>query len=131
MAPMAQGEIRVRVAELADKPVLRQLLEFNAYEISRFTEADLGEHGCFGYRYLDHYWTEPDRIPYLITVDARIAGLVLIRMGSPHTVAEFLVMPKYRRTGIGTAAARKVVAAIPGRWEVHETATKPVAGSDR
>jgi predicted acetyltransferase len=117
---MTQGEIRVRVGELADKPVLRQLLEFNAYEFSRFTDADLDEHGRFGYLYLDHYWTEPDRLPYLIIVGTSIAGLALVRTSSPHSMAEFLVMPKYRRAGVGTAAAREVLAALPGPWEIHE-----------
>lgn len=60
---------------LADKDVLRHLLEFLAYEHSSFDGADLDGHGRFGYRYLDHYWTDHDRHPYLITAGGRIAGM--------------------------------------------------------
>ncbi len=48
------------------REVVRRLLEFNAYEFSRFDGADLNAHGAFGYMYLDHYWTDPGRHPLLI-----------------------------------------------------------------
>lgn len=94
-------EVRLVPVGLEDKAVVRRLLEFNAYEFSRLDGADLDPHGTFGYRYLDHYWTEPARHPYLIEASGRIAGLVLIRSGPPRIIAEFLVLPKYRRSGIG------------------------------
>jgi predicted acetyltransferase len=119
--------VQVQPAQLQDKAVIRQFLEFNAYEFSRFDGADLDPHGRFGYRFLDHYWTEPDTHPFLITVDARLAGTALLRAGPPHSMAEFLVMPKYRRTGVGTAAARQVFARFAGEWEVHEVPGNAVA----
>lgn len=119
---MAGEEISVRVAGPGEKEILRQLLEFTAYEFSRFDGTDLDGHGRFGYPYLDHYWTEAGRYPYLIAASDRIAGMALVREGSPHRMAEFLVMPKYRRTGAGTAAARELFARHPGPWEVHEAA---------
>ena len=42
---MTGTQIEVRVAGLADKDVLRHLLEFLAYEHSRFDGADLDGHG--------------------------------------------------------------------------------------
>lgn len=45
---------------------------------------------------------------------------MLIRAGTPHSIAEFLVLPKYRRRGVGTAAARAAFAEFPGDWEVHQ-----------
>lgn len=113
-------QIEVLSAGLTDKDVVRQLLEFNAYEFSRLDELDLDDHGRFGYRYLDHYWKEADRHPYLIRARGRIAGMALVREGPPCTMAEFLIMPKYRRAGIGTAAARDLFSRHPGRWEVHQ-----------
>lgn len=97
-----------------------QLLEFNAYEHSVFDGADVDHLGRFGYRYLDLYWSDPTRHAYLIETSGCTAGLVLIREGAPHSIAEFLVLPKHRRAGVGSAAARAAFAAFPGDWEVHQ-----------
>lgn len=115
-------EPRVRLVDAgrSDRDVVAQLLEFNAYEFSRFDQADVGSDGRFGYRYFDEYWTEPERFPFLIEVDGHIAGLALVRSGSPHMVGEFLVLPKYRRSGVGTAAARVMFSEFTGDWEVHQ-----------
>jgi predicted acetyltransferase len=117
---MARRNLTVKTAGLGDREILRQLLEFNAYEFSRLDGADLNVNGRFGYAYLDHYWTEPGRHPYLILVGANIAGMALVREGPPHSMAEFLIMPKYRRAGVGTTAARDVLSRYPGRWEIHQ-----------
>ena len=103
-----------------DKEVLRRLIEFYDYDYSEYLGWDVNEHGAFGYRYLDHYWTDPDRHPLLIRVDGRLAGFALVRAGQPHDMAEFFIMRKYRRAGIGTEAARSVFRRFPGDWQVRE-----------
>ena len=119
--------IEVVEASQADQPVVRRLLEFNAYDFSEFDGRDLGPHGEYGYRYLDHYWVEGEsRRALLFLVDERLAGCALIRKGSPHQVAEFFVLRKYRRHGVGSVAARKVLDLWPGEWVTHE-----VVGNDR
>lgn len=126
---MAGGRVEVRAAEFSDKEILRQLLEFQSYEHSRFDNADLDCHGRFEYRYLDHYWAEPGRHPYLIIADGAIAGMALVREGSPHSMAEFLVMPRYRRSGVGASAARLLFSLFPGRWQVREVAGNAAAAA--
>lgn len=115
-------DVQLVRAELADKEVLRQLLEFNAYEFARlFDDAELNEHGRFGYRWLDCYWIDPARHPFLIRVEGRIGGMVLITSNDgQHSIAEFLVMPQYRRRGIGMTAARKAFELFGGAWSVHQ-----------
>lgn len=114
-------DIRIEPAAVAQKDTVRRLLEFNMYEFSRFfDDADVDEQGRFGYRYLDLYWAEPERHPFLIRVDGRIAGMTLVRTGDPHSIAEFLVLPRYRRHGVGLVAARQVFARFPGEWMVHQ-----------
>jgi predicted acetyltransferase len=44
-------------------------------------------------------------------------------------MAEFFVMRKYRRTGLGTEAARLVLGRFPGSWEVRQLEAN-VAGSN-
>lgn len=124
---LAIMDVRVIPADLHTKEVLRQLLEFNAYEFAAFFEdSTLDEHGRFGYRWLDHYWTEPDRHPYLIRVGDQIGGMTLVRGGDHLSIAEFLIMPQYRRHGVGRIAARQVFDRFSGDWTVHQ-----VPGNDR
>lgn len=117
-------DVEVDVAPVAysDKIVLRRLLEFYVYDYSEYMGWDVDEHGVFGYRYLDQYWTEPDRHPFFIRVDDRLAGFALVRSGPPHDMAEFFVMRRYRRAGVGSEAARAVLERFPGSWEVRQLA---------
>ena len=109
-----------RASESA-KPILRRLLELNAYEFSAIDGQDIGPDGRYGYPYLDHYGaTSSDRAAFLFHVAGHLAGFALVRRGAPNQVAEFLVLPKYRRRGVGTAAARQVLAQWPGEWTTHE-----------
>lgn len=120
-------DVRVIPAELNAKEIIRQLLEFNAYEFAAFfADAELDEHGRFGYRWLDHYWTEADRHPFIIRVDGRIAGMTLVRGTDQLSIAEFLIMPQYRRRNVGLIAARQVFDLFDGEWSVHQ-----VPGNDR
>jgi predicted acetyltransferase len=88
-------------------------------------DGDLGEDGRFEpYPYLDSYWTEPAREPLLIRADGKIAGFALINTfahsGLPldFSMAEFFVARKYRRAGVGLAAAGEIIRARPGQWEI-------------
>ena len=119
--------VEVIEAEAADKPVLRQLLELYQHDFSEFVDADVDDNGLYGYRYLDNYWSEPDRHPFLFRVDGRWAGFALVRAGDPHDLAEFFVMRKYRRHGVGTLLAREVFSRFPGAWQVRQMASNPAA----
>jgi predicted acetyltransferase len=109
-------------ATIHDEPVLRRLLELYAHDFSAYNGADVDDHGRYGYQYLDNYWTDPDRYPFLFKVDGRFAGFALVRAGAPHDMAEFFVMRKYRRSGVGVEAARAVFARFAGEWQVRELA---------
>lgn len=116
-------------AKVEDKAVLRQLLELYAYDFTEFDGADVDEHGLFGYHRLDHYWTDEGRYPFLVRVAGKWAGLALVRDvtavdGSvAHSMAEFFLMRKYRRHGIGEMVARHLFDMFPGPWEVGQITT--------
>ncbi len=129
---IATDNIKISEAVLDEKPLLRQLLELYEYDFSEFEGTDVGPHGLFGYNYLDHYWTEPDRHPYLIRVDSQLAGFILVnRHGisgeDRWSIAEFFVMRKYRKLGIGAFAAVFVFDLWPGKWEVSQSAAHPAS----
>jgi predicted acetyltransferase len=130
--------VEVTPAALHEKTVLRRLLELYKHDLSEFTGEDLDAHGLFGYRYLDHYWTEPARWPFLVVCTSegtsgacarRLAGFALVtdrtllpESAGGHGLAEFFVLRAYRRRGVGASAARQLFDRFPGRWEVRELA---------
>ena len=88
---------------------------------------DVGTDGRFGYAKLPLYWSEPEtRFPFLIMYGDQVAGFALATRGSPVTddpadldVAEFLVLRKYRRLGVGRDAAYALWNRLPGHWVVR------------
>jgi predicted acetyltransferase len=119
--------VEVITAELRDKALLRQLLQLYQYDFTEFDPVDVEADGFYRYPYLDNYWTEPERHPLLFRVDGNWAGFALVCEGTPHDMAEFFVMRKYRRGGAGTALARAVFARFPGEWQVRQMTSNPAA----
>jgi predicted acetyltransferase len=60
----------------------------------------------------------------LIRADGRVAGFVMVNdyshSGLPldYGIAEFFVARKHRRSGVGQTAAKAVIGARPGLWEL-------------
>ena len=113
--------VHVVSAEFPSKPVLWNLLQLYAHEFSEFTDQDVGVDDTYAYEYFDRYWIDPDRHPYLCH-DGRLVGFALVHSGEPHDMAEFFVMKKYRRCGLGTDAAHEIFALHPGAWQVRQMA---------
>ena len=126
LLPSQRAEVRVVPVPVEDKPVLRNLMELCQHDYSEFELDEVDAQGRFGYRYLDDYWTDPARRPFLITAGERIAGFALVRdvteepAPPPHSIAEFFVLRRYRRRGIGTEAAGRIIRSGSGRWLVRQ-----------
>ena len=117
--------IEVVEVEESQKSILRQLIELYEYDFSEFNDADLNEHGFYGYKYFDHYWTEEKRQAYFVKVDGQYAGFVLVnghcyivQDDNTRSISEFFIMRKYRRKGIGERVANLVFDKHAGKWEV-------------
>jgi len=123
------GETAVIPAAPEHAPILANLLELYAHDFSEFHNLDIGEDGRFGYPSLPLYWSDPDRHPFLLRIEGKWAGLVLVKKGSEVSgsfgkdavwdMAEFFVVRGCRRRGIGTQAAHEVWRRFPGMWEVR------------
>jgi predicted acetyltransferase len=109
----------VRVGD-DDKPVLANLVQFYCYELSAVRGYEVTEHGLYVPRYLDHYFLEPERDAYFVRHETALAGFALARGLSTgdREVAEFFVMRRHRRAGVGRRAAGQLFAMHPGRWFV-------------
>jgi predicted acetyltransferase len=106
--------------------VVANLFELYAHDFSEFHDVETGEDGRFGFNKLHLYWSDPKRHPFLIKCRGKLAGFVLVKQGSEITegdcvwdMAEFFVLRRYRRYGVGTEAARQIWSRYPGRWEVR------------
>ncbi len=100
--------------------ILANLLELYAHDFSDFLDIELGADGRFGYPHLPLYWTAPERHPFLITVEGRVAGFVLVhRIGTVWDMAEFFIIRRYRRLGVGKKATEEIWRRFPGSWEVR------------
>lgn len=119
-------EIKIQRASLDKKSVLRKLMELCQHDYSEFDQADVNAHGLFGYKYLDNYWTEAERHPFLVRVSDKLVGFVLVRavdiQNEPvtHAVTEFFVLRKYRRQGIGREVAWQIFDLFPGKWSIYQ-----------
>jgi predicted acetyltransferase len=116
-------KVDIQLAQLDEKHLLRKMLELCTYEFSEIQNFDLNEFGEFGYRYLDHYWTEPERYPYILRVKKKLAGFVLVNQAtisgtSQNSIAEFFILKRYRGKGLGKILAYHVFDQFPGEWEV-------------
>jgi predicted acetyltransferase len=111
----------------SDTTVVANLLELYAHDLSAAFSLELGTDGRFGYEPLALYWSQPNRrFPFLIRRGALLAGFVLVTRGSPLSddpnvldVAEFFVVRRYRRCGVGRQAAIALWNRFPERWIVR------------
>ncbi|MCR5880792.1 GNAT family N-acetyltransferase [Phenylobacterium sp. J367] len=123
------------MAEVTLEPVgperreaVANLFQLYVHDFSDFwseRQVELGEDGRFPpYPFLDTYWEDPERAPFLIRADGQLAGFVLLNThshsGKPcdWNVAEFFVARHYRREGVGRRAALAAISGRPGLWEI-------------
>jgi len=132
----AQHDVVLDAATPTDAGLLSNLLELYSHDLSvAFPSIEIGPDGRFGYTNLPLYWSEPERrFPFLIRCDARVAGFALATRGSPASddpdvfdVAEFFVLRRYRRSGVGRRAAILLWNRLRGRWIVRVSEGNPGA----
>lgn len=106
-----------------EKEILRNLLEKYNYEFSQYDGCDVNALGLYGYGYLDNYWTEDNRWAFFLKVDGKLAGFAMVNDYpengvTGYNMAEFFVMLKYRRCGLGKWAAFQLFDRFRGTWQL-------------
>ncbi len=126
---MIEG-LSVEHAEPHERALIEGLFQFYAYDFSEFEPAgsdgfDVNAEARFDpYPLLDQYWSDAACIPLLIRVGDKLAGFALINAfahsggTTDRSMAEFFILRKYRRGGVGAAAVAELLARYPGRWEI-------------
>lgn len=122
---------KLEKVKLEEKEILYNLLQFALYDGSKYVENELNENGEFKYRWFDNYFTDADRLAYFIkSNDNKILRFFMINQNMKyynegHSVAEFLILPNYRRNHIGKRVVFDIFNMLKGNWEVE-----PIKNSD-
>jgi predicted acetyltransferase len=117
-------EIAIHRPARSERELIRRMMQLYLYDFSEFEDEELDEHAMYGYGDLDYFWFEPTHAAFIVTVDGKLGGFVLVSNElmleeSEHLITEFFVLRRYRRQGVGVEVARQVFDALPGKWEVH------------
>jgi predicted acetyltransferase len=122
------AEVEIAVAGADQLVTVQNLFQLYVHDFSEQwagqPRGEVGADGRFDLGYpLDSYWREPERVPLLIQADGQLAGFALLNVaghvGQPldRNMAEFFVLRKHRRGGVGRAAAQAIFSRYPGVWE--------------
>lgn len=120
-----------RRAVSGDFDALQQMLELYQYELSDIWHQELDAEGRYGYDLRKHR-QGLECFAYVALKDGVHAGFALV---SPAWVTrtqglwmeQFFVLKRYRRSGLGRAFARHVLASHPGPWEVGQMTANAAA----
>jgi len=114
-------------ATKAERAALDNLMQLYIYDWSELRPLDVADDGRFPDYPLDAYWKDAWRHPLLLRVDGRLAGFALVSARSRLTgaegvfdMAEFFVMRRFRRKGVGLAAAAAAFDRFRGPWEIRQ-----------
>ena len=133
-------KVELTVATDEDLPVVLNLIRYFVYDMSKLTGWDCTPQGSYnGCNDSREYWqsNHPDTEveyrwsenckghPFMITVNGKIAGFVLLQEisdeGKPlYDVGEFFVLGKFQRLGVGRQSAHKLFKKFPGSWRLRQ-----------
>ncbi len=122
--------VSLDVATRVDEVTLDNLVQLYAHDFSEFVPLDIGDDGRFEGLPLAPYWIDTWRYAFLLRVNGALAGFALVHARSKLTaedgvfdMAEFFVLRRFRRSGVGRAAAFALFDRFRGRWEVRQRAS--------
>jgi predicted acetyltransferase len=120
-------KVEVTLAPAEDSGAIENMMQLYIHDFSELwsgtSRGELAEDGRFARYPLEAYWSQADHIPLLVRVDGNLAGFALLNVAShsglrvDRNMAEFFVVRKHRRGGVGTAAAHAIFSRYPGVWE--------------
>ncbi|MGW7548506.1 GNAT family N-acetyltransferase [Streptomyces sp. NPDC054770] len=120
MTEHTEADVVVRPAVPGDRPVVERLWLMFRHDLSGFRGLLPAPDGSFRDERVEDAFSSPDWAPYLFVRGEHPVGFAFVRaLDAPARVLNsFFVVRGVRRTGIGLAAVREVLARHPGRWEI-------------
>ena len=92
------------------KDILYKMVQFALYDGSQYAYNEITNDANFKYTWFDNYFTDNDRDAYFVKLDSKLAGIVLVNenlkiLKQGKSIAEFLILPTYRRNHLGKKVA--------------------------
>ena len=123
--------VKLVKVESKDKSILQNLFQLYMHDITASLPMDVNEHGLFEYNYIDSYFTEENRYAYLIYIDNKIGGFVLIddefmvldkqkeNDTACYDFSEMFILNAYKKKGIGEVVVKQIFDMYKGNWEIR------------
>lgn len=118
-------QFKLERVRLEDKDILYRLLQYSLFEESLTDLNEMNNDAIFEYKWFDNYFQDDNREAYFIKEKQsnKILGFAMINQymkknTDGHSIAEFMIIPKYRRLKIGKRVAVELFNMHKGIWEV-------------
>lgn len=125
--------IRLDSVQQDEREILFRLLQYSLYEESGTDGNEMNDQALYDYPWFALYFTADNRWAYLIREQEtdKLLGFAMVntyckKLLNGYSIAEFMVLPKYRRSGVGRQAAVACFERFKGEWEVS-----PAFGSEQ
>ena len=120
--------------KIEHKNLLWNLLQKYLYELSDVYGDDIEDDGNYSYDYFENYFNpEENREALIFRYDDKIIGFCMINDHSfneksiDYSMAEFSIVQKYRKNGLGKRAISKVLSQRKGKWQIKYSLDNPTA----
>jgi predicted acetyltransferase len=121
------GMVSLTPATRNDEVTLGNLMQLYVHDWSELRPLEVGPDGRFQDYPLEAYFSDEEHHAHLIHLDQRLAGFALVVARSRLTgtagvfdMAEFFVLRRHRRSGVGRAAAHAAFDRFAGPWEIRQ-----------
>lgn len=120
--------VEIQVAQVHQHVIFENLMQLYVHDFSEQwagqARGEVDDNGLFPPYPLEAYWRgDGDHIPLLLRRGEHVCGFALLDRHShagrtvDRNMAEFFILRKHRRGGVGLAAAQAIFARYPGVWE--------------
>lgn len=124
-------QYKLEKVKIEDKDILYRLLQYSLFEESLNDLNEMNDEAIFEYKWFDKYFIDNTREAYFVKEKSsnKLLGFAMVneymqKSENGHSIAEFMIIPKYRRLKIGKRVAIELFNMHKGNWEV-----KPSFGS--
>ena len=118
-------EYKLERVKIEDKDILYRLLQYSLFEGSLTDLNEMNSEAIFEYKWFENYFSDENREAYFIKEkdSNKLLGFAMVnqymqKSEDGHSVAEFMIIPKYRRLKIGKRVAIDLFNMHKGIWEV-------------
>lgn len=128
--------LRLKKIDTVKNKPFKNLQQFYEFEFSLITKTNTDKQGQYDPCALESAWSKKGYDIYLLYTHKLPVGFAVVNLSSMSSndtsvkdIAEFFVMPLYRKKHYGKWMAFEIFKKYPGKWEVRELAQATTARS--